>query len=451
MVVPTMFYAQVVCGLTPTRSALLTAPMAVATGLLAPVVGRIVDRAHPRPVVGFGFSVVAIALTWLSIDMTPTTPIWRLLLPFTAMGIGMAFIWAPLAATATRNLAPELAGAGSGVYNATRQLGSVLGSAGIAAFMSSRISEKMPGGAEVRPQGAMMQLPEFLRVPFSAALAQSMLLPAFVALFGVVAALFLAGTTAVRTPAPPARRARREDATEVIPVFRDDASYPVPPSPFWRRPDGYGPPDHYSDGPRGYSDDDVDEDDEYVEFTVEPEPDAGAPADDHDTEPLRLRVDHARPAPAEVWHSAPVESWHSLLTDSTPVDDRSQAGDPIGFAHNGCHVDDDHEKIRPVPPAAAPAPERDRYTDGFRRLAEDIDSFSERFANFLEEQRRAHPFDAGDRRDPLGADEPLTRHGQPDEPRQAPPNGQVSRRPRHYRDDPDDSANHGRHSLPRWD
>ena len=144
MILPVMFYAQAVCGLSPTRSALLTAPMAIATGLLAPFVGKIVDRSHPRPVVGFGFSMLAIALTWLSIEMTPTTPIWRLVLPMTAMGVGMAFIWSPLAATATRNLPPELAGAGSGVYNATRQVGSVLGSASMAAFMTSRLSAEMP-------------------------------------------------------------------------------------------------------------------------------------------------------------------------------------------------------------------------------------------------------------------------------------------------------------------
>jgi EmrB/QacA subfamily drug resistance transporter len=119
MVLPVMFYAQGVCGLSPTRSALLTAPMAITSGLLAPFVGKIVDRSHPRPVVGFGFSVLAIALTWLSIEMTPATAVWRLVLPFIAIGIGMAFIWSPLAATATRNLPRHLAGAGSGVYNTT--------------------------------------------------------------------------------------------------------------------------------------------------------------------------------------------------------------------------------------------------------------------------------------------------------------------------------------------
>jgi EmrB/QacA subfamily drug resistance transporter len=195
MILPLMFYAQTVCGLSPIRSALLTAPTAIASGALAPVVGRIVDRAHPTPVIGFGFSAMAIGLTWLAVEMTPTTPIWRLLLPQLVMGIGMAFIWSPLAATATRNLPPDLAGAGSGVYNATRQVGSVLGSAGIAAYMTSRIGAEMPGAASAAPrgEGAAAELPEFLHAPFAAAMSQSMLLPAFVALFGVVAALFLLG------------------------------------------------------------------------------------------------------------------------------------------------------------------------------------------------------------------------------------------------------------------
>jgi hypothetical protein len=36
------------------------------------------------------------------------------------LGLGMSGVWAPLAATATRNLPMHQAGAGAGVYNATR-------------------------------------------------------------------------------------------------------------------------------------------------------------------------------------------------------------------------------------------------------------------------------------------------------------------------------------------
>jgi len=269
MVLPVMFYAQVVCGLTPTRSALLVAPMAVASGVLAPFVGRIVDSTHPRPIIGFGFSVLAVALTWLSIEMTPTTAIWRLVLPLTAMGVGMAFIWAPLATTATRNLPPRLAGAGSGVYNATRQVGSVLGSAGMAAFMAARISDELPAAPANAAASdlAVLKLPAFLHEPFATALSQSMLLPAFVALFGIIGALFLAGGLPRRIPGP--EFSDDDDVTDWIPVYDE-----------------------------GY------DDDEYIEYVVSREPDHYRPAypaapveADDETEQIVWRRPEPEPEP----------------------------------------------------------------------------------------------------------------------------------------------------------
>lgn len=193
MMLPLTFYAQSVCGLSPTRSALLIAPVAISSGLLAPLVGLIIDKVHPVPLLGFGFSALAISMTWLAMELEPGTPIWRLVLPFVGIGVGMAFVWSPLAATATRNLPIEQSGAGSGVYNATRQLGAVLGSAGMAAFMTWRIGAELPQGGQAPAEDAALQLPAFLQEPFSAAMSQSMLLPAFISLFGIVASLFLVG------------------------------------------------------------------------------------------------------------------------------------------------------------------------------------------------------------------------------------------------------------------
>ncbi len=48
MAIPIMLYAQLVRGLSPTQSALLLVPMALTTMGLAPVVGRLTDRIHPR-------------------------------------------------------------------------------------------------------------------------------------------------------------------------------------------------------------------------------------------------------------------------------------------------------------------------------------------------------------------------------------------------------------------
>ncbi len=140
MAFPIMLYAQLVRGLSPTQSALLLVPMAVMSIVLAPSVGRLTDRIHPRSITAVGFTAIVVSLTWLSRVMTPDSATWEILLPMVLLGIGNACVWAPLSATATRNLPPQLAGAGAGVYNATRQVGAVLGSAAIAVLMDSRIA-----------------------------------------------------------------------------------------------------------------------------------------------------------------------------------------------------------------------------------------------------------------------------------------------------------------------
>ncbi|BBY38570.1 MFS transporter [Mycobacterium mantenii] len=318
MMLPLTFYAQAVCGLSPTRSALLIAPMAIANGVFAPFVGRIVDKYHPQPVLGFGFSVLAIALTWLTFEMSPTTPIWRLVLPFFAMGVGMAFVWSPLTATATRNLPPHLAGAGSAVYNSVRQLGAVLGSAGMAAFMTWRITAEMPrrpsGGGE---ETLTLRLPGFLREPFAAAMSQSVLLPAFIALFGIIAALFLAGY-----------------------------------APWSRNGDGRGRDDLSAPDDADVVDEDYD-DDAYVEFVLVREP---------EVERGPQRVDRPRPAPTDEARRGPADSWHTVL------DDPAGQAQPIGHAHNGSHVDSG-KRLRQVAVRRSPKsiPPGDRLTRPPRR------------------------------------------------------------------------------------
>src|SRR6266540_5547174 len=71
MAFPLMLYAQAVRGLSPTKSALLLVPMAVVSGGLAPYVGKLTDRAHPRYLAGFGLLCFPLSLVWLSRVMTP--------------------------------------------------------------------------------------------------------------------------------------------------------------------------------------------------------------------------------------------------------------------------------------------------------------------------------------------------------------------------------------------
>ncbi len=191
MAIPIMIWAQVVRGLSPTRSALLLVPMAVMTILLARSVGRLTDRVHPRLITSFGFACIIGSLVWLSTLMTPETDIWWLVPPMVVLGIGNACVWAPNSATATRNLPMQLAGAGSGVYNATRQVGAVLGSAAIAVLMDSRLAaEGLPPFTGEGGDGGPVSLPPQVADHFSQAMATSMLLPPIALVLGFVAVLF---------------------------------------------------------------------------------------------------------------------------------------------------------------------------------------------------------------------------------------------------------------------
>ena len=193
LMVPAYFYLQAVREMSPTKSALVFAPMAIVTGFFAPVIGKFSDRLPPRLVPTIGFTAFAAAVFWFAALMTPDSSIAVFLVAAALAGFANACIWAPLASTATHNLPVQQAGAGAGIYNTTRQVGSVLGSAAISALIASRMSANGLGGGKVAEGGAGQgAIPEFVKDAFSSALAESMLLPACILLIGVVAsALFV--------------------------------------------------------------------------------------------------------------------------------------------------------------------------------------------------------------------------------------------------------------------
>ena len=430
---PLMFYAQAVCGLSPTRAALLTAPMAIATGVLAPFVGKIVDRSHPRPVIGFGFSVMAIGLTWLSVEMTPTTPIWRLLLPLTALGIGSAFIWSPLAATATRNLPSRLAGAGSGVYNTTRQVGSVLGSAGMAAFMTSRIGAELPQ-MPGQPRRTRARRSTFLRgwtdrLPRRCRSPCCCLPSSHCSVSSRRCSCWVSGR---RTWTP--RALEHRDAAY--------AAYAV----------RHG-------GDQTFIDDDR------VSRVHDRLGRTGTGAcrrtgevidDEGDTEPMRTRAGHLLHAPATPWHyeepptrdpepppptpepppEPPSEPWRSVIDELLGDMPAKPTVEPIGFAHNGFHVDDEQrfEPLRRPDPIAEP---RSSAADAY---SADIHggghSRHSRGSHARHEDR--HDYERPSRHH---------RHEEQPEPRQF----WFDSNGRHSRDDPDDASRYGRHSMPGRD
>jgi EmrB/QacA subfamily drug resistance transporter len=191
---PLVFYYQLVLGFSPTRAALQLVPMAVVSGSLAPLVGRLVDRVHPRYLATSGLALTAGVLVWYHFWLVPDESLWwRLLIPSAVMGLASAFTYSPIGTTATYNLPVQQAGAGSGVYNSTRQVGAVLGSAAIAALIQAQLAAHLPGGAASGSAAETSgRLPAALQEGFATAMANSLLLPAAVALVGALLTAFFA-------------------------------------------------------------------------------------------------------------------------------------------------------------------------------------------------------------------------------------------------------------------
>ena len=153
-------------------------PLSSAGSPTGSIRGRSPPSASPR---------IIVSLYWLTLVMTPDSATWEILLPMALLGVGNAGVWAPNSATATRNLPLHQAGAGAGVYNATRQVGAVLGSAAIALVMDARLAaHSLP--TSFTPEGGATQLPGPVQAAFAESMAQAMLVPTAVLVLGLIAA-----------------------------------------------------------------------------------------------------------------------------------------------------------------------------------------------------------------------------------------------------------------------
>ncbi|APT84592.1 DHA2 family efflux MFS transporter permease subunit [Corynebacterium aquilae] len=152
---PIMLFLQDSAGLGAEKAGLMLAPMALISGGLAPMVGRLSDVKHPRTLSMIGFGMMTGAMVALVIVMRDGVPYLFMLIPIIMMGFGNAFVWSPNSATSMRDVPMHIVGAASGVYNTSRQVGSVVGSAAIGAAMQVGVRHTSYGTA----MGLSMILP----------------------------------------------------------------------------------------------------------------------------------------------------------------------------------------------------------------------------------------------------------------------------------------------------
>lgn len=137
---PIMLYLQIAAGMPSERAGLMMTPMALTSIAFAPLVGRLADRLRPGVVSRIGFASMIAAMALFAALMRDGVPPAWLVLPLVLLGASNALCWSSNSTISMRQLPPELVGAGSGVYNTSRQVGAVLGAAALGAAMQIGVS-----------------------------------------------------------------------------------------------------------------------------------------------------------------------------------------------------------------------------------------------------------------------------------------------------------------------
>ncbi|MDP2663064.1 MAG: DHA2 family efflux MFS transporter permease subunit [Dehalococcoidia bacterium] len=140
---PLTIYFQAVLGMTALEAGLAMAPMPLAMMLVAPWSGRLADKTGGKYFLVMGLLVFAAGMGMLLWVATPESTWATFLVPLIVAGFGLGFIMAPSSTIAMRHVSPRLAGAASGVFNTTRQLGAVLGSSVVGAVLQNQLSTSL--------------------------------------------------------------------------------------------------------------------------------------------------------------------------------------------------------------------------------------------------------------------------------------------------------------------
>jgi len=109
---------------------------------LLPIIGRLLTRVDPRPLILAGGVAMAVSL-FLNAGLTPLADERAMLLPIFVRACGLGFIFAPLNVTALSDMRADLRGNAAGLFNLTRELGGSIGTAWMSTMLDRHTKEHL--------------------------------------------------------------------------------------------------------------------------------------------------------------------------------------------------------------------------------------------------------------------------------------------------------------------
>lgn len=159
---PLTIYLQSVLGLSAIEAGLVIAIQPVTTMFVSGIAAALSQKVSGKYLLIPGLLLLAAGSGYIDWAAHATSSRWDFVPGLIASGFGMGFIWTPVFSVATRDLPAHLGGVASGVINTIQELGGVLASAIVGAFLQNRLAIALHD----RAVSASAQLPQPYRAPF---------------------------------------------------------------------------------------------------------------------------------------------------------------------------------------------------------------------------------------------------------------------------------------------
>jgi MFS family permease len=130
-------YFQLGLGFSPLGAGLRFLPWTATPALIAPLAGRLADRAGPRPLMLTGLLLQAAGFAWIALIATATVSYTLLIAPFIIAGAGISMVLPATPTAALSAVPPADMGKASGVNNTLQRFGGVFGVAVVTAVFTA--------------------------------------------------------------------------------------------------------------------------------------------------------------------------------------------------------------------------------------------------------------------------------------------------------------------------
>jgi EmrB/QacA subfamily drug resistance transporter len=159
---PLTIYLQSVLGLSAVDAGLTIAAQPLTMILFSGVSNALMTKVDPKHLLIPGLLGLAAGTGFIAVAVHASSGRWSFLPGLILAGAGMAFIWGPVYALATRDLKPQHAGVASGVLNTIQELGAVIAGAVVGAVLQTQLANNLRSEAIARAAA----LPDQARGPF---------------------------------------------------------------------------------------------------------------------------------------------------------------------------------------------------------------------------------------------------------------------------------------------